>query len=252
MALDFGVGGEAKRIHSRQFLRFDFVQGMVAAQEQQHECVRVHHRDGLDRLCERRAEQGRYVLAAGHARGRDLVHGCGGSRARRLRRQRLGHFDVRSVVRIRAVGDGILAGVGEHVKLVRARAADGARVGGHSAEFKPQARKDARVGVEHVLVFALQVGVIGVKGVAVFHGEFAPAHDAETRPALVAELRLDLVEMHGQLAVAPELVAREIGDDLFGRRLNHEVALVPVLETQQLRPVLFPAARFLPQFRRLH
>ena len=135
---------------------------------------------------------------------------------------------------------------------MRAGAADGTGVGGDSAEFQPETGEDARVGVVHVSVLALQVGVIGVERVAILHGEFAPAHDAEARPALVAELGLDLVEMHRQLAIAPQLAAREIGDDLFGCRLDQEVALVPVLEAQQLRAVFFPAARFLPQLRRLH
>jgi len=44
-----------------------------------------------------------------------------------------------------------------------------------------------------MFVFALQVGVIGVERVAVLHRELAPAHDAEARPDLVAELGLDLV-----------------------------------------------------------
>ena len=73
MALDFRVGGEPKRVHSRQLLCLDLVQAVVAAQEQQHEVVLMHDSDGLDGLRERRAEQDRDILAARHARGRDLA-----------------------------------------------------------------------------------------------------------------------------------------------------------------------------------
>jgi hypothetical protein len=135
---------------------------------------------------------------------------------------------------------------------MRAGAADRAGVGGDGAEFKAEAREDARVRVVHVPIFALQVLEAGVEGVAVLHHELAPAHDAEARAAFVAELGLDLVEVHRQLAIALEFRARQIGDDLLGSRLHHEVALVPVLEAQQLRAVGAPAARFLPQLGRLH
>ena len=55
---------------------------------------------------------------------------------------------------------------------------------------------------------------------------FAPAHHAEARPALVAELGLDVVEVLRHLAVALDLVARDVGDHLLRRRLDDEVALV--------------------------
>ena len=91
-----------------------------------------------------------------------------------------------------------------------------------------------------------------MEGVGVLHDELARAHDAKARPHLVAELGLDLVEVHRQLAVALELAPRDVGDHFLVRGPGDEVALVPILEAQQLRPVLAPAARLLPQLRRLH
>ncbi len=135
---------------------------------------------------------------------------------------------------------------------MRAGAADGAGVGGHRAELEAQAREDARVGVVHVAVFALQVLVVGVERVAVLHHELAPAHDAEARAALVAELGLDLVEVHRQAPVALQFRARELGDGFLRGGLEHEIALVAILEAQQLRPVRLPAARLLPQLGGLH
>ena len=138
------------------------------------------------------------------------------------------------------------------MELVRAGAADCAGVGGDGAELQPQAAEDARVGVVHVAVLALQIRVVGVERIAVLHDELARAHDAEARAALVAELGLDVIEVNRQLAVALQLAPREVGDHLLGGRLDHEIALVAVLEAQELRPVFLPAARLLPQLAGLH
>ena len=54
------------------------------------------------------------------------------------RRNGFGQFDIGGVVRGGRVGDRILAGIGEHVKFVRAGAADGAGIGGDRAELQPQ------------------------------------------------------------------------------------------------------------------
>ena len=55
-----------------------------------------------------------------------------------------------------------------------------------------------------------------------------------------------------QRAVAAQLLACDVGDDLFTRGLDDEVALVPILHAQQLRAHLVEAARLLPQLGRLH
>src|SRR6185436_1802563 len=108
-----------------------------------------------------------------------------GLAAHRGRRQRFGELDVGGVIRSRAERDRILAGIREHVKFMRTGAADRAGIGGDRAKFKPQASEYARIGVAHIAIFALEVGVTRVKRIAVLHYEFAPAHDAEARPALV-------------------------------------------------------------------
>src|SRR5690606_41841656 len=62
----------------------------------------------------------------------------------------------------------------------------------------------------------LRGGLVAVEGIGVLHGEFAAAHQAEARPALVAEFGLDMVEIHRQLAPAVDLVA----GDRKSTRLN--------------------------------
>jgi hypothetical protein len=68
--------------------------------------------------------------------------------------------------------------------------------------------------------------------VGVLHDEFAAAHDAKTRPYLVAELQLDLIEIDRQLAIALQFAPRNVGDHLFVRRAHHKVTLVAILDAQ--------------------
>jgi hypothetical protein len=114
--------------------------------------------------------------------------GC--RRTRRGRGEGFGQLDVGGVVGVGAVGDVVLAGLGDDVEFVGARAADRAGVGSHRAELQAEAVEDAVVGVVHVAVFALQILEGAVEGVAVLHHELAAAHHAEARADLVAELRL--------------------------------------------------------------
>ena len=246
---DLGVGCEAEG--ADRLLRLDLVQIVVAAQEQQKEIAIVHHRHRLHGATERQAKELGDRFAFGLAGRRQLAHRFLRRRPR-PGRERLCELDVGGVVRLRAEGDRVLAGVREHMEFVRAGAADRPGVGRHRPEPEPDAGKDARIRVVHVAVFALEVGEIGVKRIAVLHDEFAPAHDAEAGPALIAEFALDLVEVCRQPPVALQLAARELRDHLFRRRLDDEVPLMTILKAQQLRTVLLPAARFLPELRRLH
>ena len=187
-----------------------------------------------------------------HAGRVHFLQGFPGVRALAGEDRRGCHFHVGGVVGIGAIGDGVFAGVGNDVKFVRTRAADAAVVGGHGAKLQPEAGEDARIGVIHVLIFALQVGVIGVEGIAVFHDKFAPAHDAEAGADFVAEFGLNLEKVARQLAIAFQLAPCNVGNHLFVRRANDEIAVVPVFQAQQLRPVERPAPRFLPQLAGLH
>ncbi|MCY1234430.1 hypothetical protein D9M72_470130 [compost metagenome] len=207
--------------------------------------------DRLDVALQRDVQEFRHLLALDLFRGEGLDQVFLGRGALGQQGQRLGGLHVGGVVRGRAVDDGVFAGVGNHMELMRARAADGAVVGRHGAEFQAKAAKDAHVGVVHVLVRLAQAVRVAVEGIGILHGELAPAHDAEARPALVAELGLDLVEIERQLLVAADLAAGDVGHHLFRGRLHGEVALMAVLQAQQFGPHLVPAAGLLPQLGRL-
>src|SRR5437773_2121835 len=88
--------------------------------------------------------------------------------------------------------------------------------------------------------------------VRVLHDELAPAHEAEARPDLVPELHLDLVEVLRQIAVGADLSPDEIGHHLLVGWAEAEVAVVAVLEPQELAPVLLPAPALPPELGRDH
>jgi hypothetical protein len=55
MALDLLVAGKAEGVEEGQLARLDFIEGVVAANEQQEELLVVHDGDGLDGLRQRAA-----------------------------------------------------------------------------------------------------------------------------------------------------------------------------------------------------
>ena len=148
-------------------------------------------------------------------------------------------------------GDGVLAGVGEHMKLLRLAAADRAGVRLNDTVGKLQAVEDPGIGATHDLIGLFQAFFIQVKRIGVLHHEFARAHDAEPGPDLVPEFRLNLVVVDGQLPVALELGPGDIGDDLFVGGSQAEGSFVAILKPQQLGAKVLPASRLPPQLRRL-
>jgi hypothetical protein len=61
-----------------------------------------------------------------------------------------------------------------------------------------------------------------------------------------------VIEILRQQFVATQLLARNVGDDLFAGRLDHEIALMPILHAQQLGAILLETAALLPQLGGLH
>src|SRR5476649_587996 len=163
-----------------------------------------------------------------------------------------GFLDVRCVVRAVAEHDIVFTGFSQHLELVGASAADGTVIGCHWTEIQAQAREDVAIGLVHAVVGLLQRSVVHVEGVGVLHDELAAAHHAETWADLVAEFGLDLVQVDRQLFIAVELIAGQVGDHFFVSRTCSEFTIMAILDAQQLRAVLFPAPRLLPQLCRLH
>ena len=91
-----------------------------------------------------------------------------------------------------------------------------------------------------------------MEGVAILHGEFAPAHDTEAGTDFIPELGLDLIEVHRQLPVAADFAPCDVGNHFLMRRADDEIALMTVFHAQQFRAVFVPAPGLLPQLGRLH
>src|SRR5213592_1534473 len=111
------------------------------------------------------------------------------------------------------------------MKLVRAGTANRSGIGRNRAKSQSEPREYPRVGVVHISVLAIKVGMARVKRVTVLHHKFASAHNTEAGAPLIAELRLNLVEVDRQLAVAFDFATRNIGDHFLGGGLDYEVAL---------------------------
>src|SRR3546814_4459786 len=124
----------------------------------------------------------------------------------------------RSIGRLLGVGvidDKVFAGVGNDLKLVAARTAYRAGVGGNGTKLQAQALEYAHIGIVHAVVAGLGRGFIAVEGVGILHGELTATHQAEARAAFVAEFGLYVVEIQRQLTPAVYLVAGDVGNDFF-------------------------------------
>jgi len=116
-------------------------------------------------------------------------------------------FNVGGVVTAVGEGDGILAGLGQHMEFVGKTPANAAGIRQHRAKIQTQAGEDVAVGAVHQVVGGLQALLAGVKGIGILHDKFPRSHDAKAGANLVAKLGLDLVKIGGQLLVAADLAA---------------------------------------------
>ena len=230
-----------------QVLELDVVDFAVAAHQHGHGLAVHHEEHGLDHLRRSHLEHGAHFFhGVGRRRG-DLFVGGAGLGAGGAVPDHFGAFHVGGIAAFGAGGDGVFAGIGQHHELVREIAADGAGVGFHGAEAQAQTLEDAAVGVVHQLVAFVGTGIAGIEGIGVLHDEFTAAHQAEAGADLVAELGLDLVQTHGQLAVGAHFAAHQVGDDFLMRGAKAVIAVVAVLEAQQLLAVVLPAAGLFPE-----
>src|SRR5580765_8711011 len=158
----------------------------------------------------------------------------------------------RPLTRTRAAAeDRVFSALGEDVELVREAAANRPAVGLDGAELHAEPSEDALVGLEHAPVLAVRVRIVHMEGIAVLHDELAAAHQAEARADLIAELRLNLEDVQGQLLVAGDDLPDDVGHDFFVRRAEAEVRVLPILEAEEFLAVQIPAPAFLPELLRL-
>jgi len=261
-------GGEAEV--ADEAAQLGLAELMVAAHAD-HDGVGVlplrHDDERLDEGARRQAEEGADLVDGARPGGVDLA------RRRQLGRRRGGaalprrlrggvpfvllrpchrQLDVGRVAAGAAEDDDVLPRRARRHVLVTDRAAHHAGVAQHHHRLKAAAAHDAVIGLDVLLVAALQPPHVTVEAVGVLHDELACAQHAALGPRLVAFLRLEVVPELGQLLVAAHLARRDPGDDLLvGHRQGHVGALA-VLEAEHLLADLLPAPRLLPELGGMH
>ena len=144
-----------------------------------------------------------------------------------------------------------LAGLGEDDELVAQVAADRPGVGTHRDRLQAEPREGAQIGDEHLVVGMPRAGLIHVERIRVLHQEFAPAHQPEARPHLVAEFPLDVIEVERQILVRAHISTEDFRYHFLVGRPEQHVALVAILDAQHLLAVVVVAPALAPQVRRL-
>ena len=124
-------------------------------------------------------------------------------------------------------------------------------VGLHRDRGNLRPREDARVGVEHRVVRLVQRLPVGIEAVGVLHAELAQPDQTAAGTLLVPKLLLELVEGHGQVAVALHLRGGQRADRLLVRGRQHEVAFAAVGYPVERASKDLVAPRLLPEFHRL-
>ena len=221
---------------------------LVVARDNGHDrlALGVDKRQRLSRTVLGETEELGDGLDGAHARSLDL-----GERtvARTLDHNDLGACGliVGSEAAIVAVDERSLAGVGQSHVLDGGVAADLAGVGDNGQSLDVAALADVGVGLLHLVVLLLQTLLRGREAVGVLHDELATAHQAKAGTELVAELILDVIEVHRQLLVGTQLIAHQGSHGLLVRGSENKLAAVAVIKAHKLLAIGVNATGLTPQ-----
>ena len=128
---------------------------------------------------------------------------------------RYSFFLVGGIGAVVAQQDEVFACIGGDHELLRCSASDGSAVGIDGHRGQTTALKNSAIGLIHVQIGVLEIGLAGMKGIGVFHDEFPPTHEPETGANFIPKFGLDLVKVHRQLFVGLQKVPSEAGHDFF-------------------------------------
>ena len=146
-----------------------------------------------------------------------------------------------------AIDERSLAGVGQSHVLDGGIATDLAGVGNDGQGLDVAALANVSVGLLHLVILLLQALLRGGEAVGILHDELATAHQAKTGTELVAELILDVIEVHWQLLIGAHLVAHQGRDGLLVRGAQHELATMTVVKAHKLLAIGIDTAGLTPQ-----
>ncbi len=197
-------------------LSLDLVELMISGNDAHHRiALAIYQRDGLAGARSRDIEECCQLVNGVDIGGvQELQLMIVGLRAVGDGDERGGRFLIGSVAAF-AVDQRCLARLRKGHELDGTRASDLAGIRIHRHCLDAAAVAHAGVGVIHLVVGALHALDVCVEGVGILHDELAATHKAKARTKLVAELVLDLIEVHRQLFVAAKLPLYQIGDGLL-------------------------------------
>ncbi len=185
-------------------------------------------------------------LDGAHARSLDL--------GKRTVARTLGHNDlgacglvISSKAAIITVDQRSLAGLGQRHVLDGGVATDLAGIGDDGQSLDVAALADIGVRLLHLVVLLLQALLRGGEAVGVLHDELATAHQAKAGTELIAELVLDVIEIHRQLLVGTQFIAHQGGHGLLVRGAQHKLAAVAVIKAHELLAIGIDTAGLAPQ-----
>ena len=163
------------------------------------------------------------------------------------REARGGFFEIGGVAAGGTAGDEVFARIAVDHELLRLGAAHRSGVRFDDDEVQSGAGEDGSIGSIVEFVAAVEAGFIQIKAVAVLHDELADAQEAGAGAGFVAEFGLDLVPGLRKLLVAVELIAGDVGHDLFMGHAEAEVCAFAILEAKHSVAHDGPAAGLAPE-----
>ena len=248
------VVGNGHGLRTKQGTQFYFIDRQVAADANRHKRFSAINFVNKHFNCfvRRYFKKGRYFLNTFLIRGCNFLHWLGIGWDNRLPRSIFGKgfFDIGRIIARTAKGDGIFARISQYVEFMGNTASDVPGIGLDRPEIKTAAFENGRVSVMHDPVHFVKRCLVGMERIRVFHDEFTSAHQAVTRADFVPELRLYLIQAHGQVAVRPYRFSDYIHDHFLVRGSQTEIIAFSVCQAQKFRAVIIPSAAFLPEFRR--
>ena len=221
---------------------------LVVARDNGHDwlALGIDQRQRLSRTVLGEAKELGNGLNGAHARSLDL--------GKRTVAGTLGHDDLGACsliiggkTAVIAIDERSLAGVGQSHVLDGGIATDLAGVGNDGQGLDVAALANVSVGLLHLVILLLQALLRGGEAVGVLHDELATAHQAKTGTELVAELILDVIEVHWQLLVGTQLIAHQGSHGLLVRGSEHKLAAVAVIKAHKLLAIGIDTAGLTPQ-----
>ena len=245
------LGRHRDRFRLVQMLQEHFIHLVIAAHHRQHHRIVQFVHDRLHRLRDRRLQivahhLNRMLPGRRHEFFLFCIYNAFGNGLRHRR------FRIRRKIAMFAIHDIRFPAFRERLKFVRETVSNRAAVCQDRTEMQPATRENPRVRIIHRPILTVESLIVRVKRIAIFHDEFAAAHETETRAQLVAIFIGNLIQGNGELLVRRRVHVDEHRHELLMRRPHAIFAPVPILQAEHFLAVHRPAARFLPNFRRLH